>query len=451
MSAAAPLPASTPPALEALLARIAALHPRVIDLALERMQRLLAALGHPERRLPPVIHIAGTNGKGSTAAYLRGILEASGLRVHAFTSPHLVRLNESFRVSGQLVGDDALIATLQHCADVNADAPITLFEMQTAVAFVLFATHPADVVLLEVGLGGRLDSTNVIDSPAACVLTPISLDHTEFLGTTLASIAAEKAGIIKRGAQVISAAQSPEAMSAIEHAAKRARATLHSAGEQWHVALENGRLVYQDDVGLLDLTAPRLFGRHQIDNAGLAIATLRALDLFDIATPAYERGIVGACWPARMQRLSQGALLAEAPHDAEIWLDGGHNAEGGRVVAAALGDLEERVSRPLVVIAGMMPNKDATGFLANFTGLTRHIIAVPIPDRQGFDRPGAMTPQALADAARGLGLRVDLADSVPAALQALARLAYETPPRILITGSLYLAGHVLALNGTLPG
>ena len=432
-------------ALDALIARISTLHPRTIDLSLDRMHRLLAQLGHPEQRLPPVIHIAGTNGKGSTLAYLRAICEAAGLRVHAFTSPHLVRINESYRLDGKLVGDEELQATLQHCVDVNAGAAITPFEMQTAAAFILFAKHPADVVLLEVGLGGRLDSTNVIDAPAACVLTPVSIDHTEFLGPSLAGIATEKAGIIKRGAQVISAEQTPEALAVIEQAAKRARAPLHTANEHWHVSLENGRLVYQDEQGLLDLTAPRLFGRHQIGNAGLAIATLRALKLFSIDTSVYESGIVHADWPARMQRLTHGALLAVAPRDAEIWLDGGHNAEGGRVVAAALGDLEERVPRPLVVIAGMMANKDASGFLANFTGLTRHIVAVPIPDRIG-----AMPQSALADAARGLGLRVDLAESVPAALHALAQLAYEVPPRILITGSLYLAGHVLALNGTLP-
>ena len=437
--------AAEPPALRALLARISALHPTAIDLSLDRMHRLMAQVGHPERRLPPVIHVAGTNGKGSTIAYLRAICEAAGLRVHAFTSPHLVRINESFRLAGQLVDDDELLATLAHCAEVNADAPITLFEMQTAAAFMLFAKHPADVVLLEVGLGGRLDSTNVIDAPAACVLAPVSIDHVEFLGGDLAGIAGEKAGIIKRGAQVICAEQAPEAMAAIEHAAKCARAPMHTAGEHWHVALENGRLVYQDDRGLLDLPAPRLFGRHQIDNAGLAIATLRELKLFHIETAAYERGIVCAHWPARMQRLTQGTLLADAPDGAEIWLDGGHNAEGGRVVAAALGDLEERAPRPLVVIAGMMANKDATGFLANFTGLTRHVIAVEIPDRQG-----AMTREDLAQSARSLGLRVDLAGSVPAALQALAKLAYDVPPRILITGSLYLAGHVLAINGTPP-
>ncbi len=443
--------AAEPPALKALLARISALHPTAIDLSLDRMQRLMAQLGHPERHLPPVLHIAGTNGKGSTVAYLRAICEAAGLRVHAFTSPHLVRINESFRLAGTLASDDDLLAALQHCVDVNGDAPITLFEMQTAAAFVLFAQHAADVVLLEVGLGGRLDSTNVIEAPAACVLTPVSVDHVEFLGRDLAGIAAEKAGIIKRGAQVICAEQAPDAMRAIAHAARHARAPLHTAGDHWHVGLENGRLVYQDERGLLDLPAPRLFGRHQIDNAGLAIATLRALKLFNIDTAAYERGIVCAQWPARMQRLTQGALLGDAPAGAELWLDGGHNAEGGRVIAAALGDLEERAPRPLVVIAGMMANKDAAAFLANFTGLTRHVIAVQIPDREDSLRHGAMKREDLAQSARSLGLRVDLAESVPAALQALATLAYEVPPRILITGSLYLAGHVLAVNGTLPG
>jgi dihydrofolate synthase/folylpolyglutamate synthase len=434
-----------PPALDALFARVKTLHPRAIDLSLDRMHRLLDRLGHPERALPPVIHIAGTNGKGSTTAFLRAIAEAAGLRVHAFTSPHLVRLNESFRIAGALVDDDELLATLTQCEAVNAGEPITAFELQTAAAFVLFAKHPADLVLLEVGLGGRLDSTNVIDAPLACVLTPIGIDHVEFLGPTIASIAAEKAGIIKRPTAVISAAQQPDAMSAIEAAARLARAPIHTANEHWHVSLENGRLVYQDERGLLDLPAPRLFGRHQIDNAGLAIATLRALPSLAIQTSAYERGLIAAEWPARMQRLSHGALLSDAPPGAELWLDGGHNADGGRVVADALGNLEERVPRPLVVIAGMMANKDAAGFLANVTGLTRHIVAVPIPDRDG-----AMPPTALADAARTLGLRVDIADSVPAALQALARLAYETPPRILITGSLYLAGHVLAINGTPP-
>jgi dihydrofolate synthase / folylpolyglutamate synthase len=431
--------------LSDLIARLSALHPERIDLSLDRMHRLLERLGHPERKLPPVIHVAGTNGKGSTIAYLRAILEAAGLRVHVFTSPFLVRLNECFRISGVLVGDDELCATLEHCERVNAGAPITIFEIETAAAFCLFARHPADVVLLEVGLGGRLDATNVIDAPLASVIAPVGIDHIEFLGGTLPAIAGEKAAIIKRDVPAISAEQAPEAMTAIEAQARRMHAPLHAAGQQWHVNVERGRLVYQDDRGLMDLAAPKLFGRHQFDNAGLAIATLRAQSLFRIDHAAFEAGILNAEWPARMQRLASGALVDLSPPGCELWLDGGHNADGGRVVAAALGDLEERVSRPLVIIVGMMANKDASGFLANFAGLTRHIIAVPIPDRDN-----AMPPEVLVDAVRQLGMRVETAATVEAALRSLARLAYEVPPRILITGSLYLAGHVLSANGTPP-
>jgi dihydrofolate synthase/folylpolyglutamate synthase len=443
-------PAAKPPALGELVARLSALHPQRIDLGLERMHRLLERLDHPERKLPPVIHVAGTNGKGSTIAYLRAILEAAGLRVHVYTSPCLVRINECYRLGrsggGVLVDDNALRGALEHCERANAGQPITLFEIETAAAFWLFAQHPADVVLLEVGLGGRLDATNVIDAPLASVIAPVSMDHTEFLGDTLMTIAREKAAIIKRDVPAICAEQAPEAMAVIEQYAKRMHAPLATAGQEWHVNVERGRLVYQDDRGLMDLAAPRLFGRHQFDNAGLAIATLRALDAFKIEPSAFEAGIVNAEWPARMQRLASGALVDQAPPGCEIWLDGGHNAEGGRVAAAALGDLEERVSRPLVVIVGMMANKDAGAFLANFAGLTRHIIAVQIPDREN-----TMPSDRLADAARHLGMRVETAGGVEAALRSLARLAYEVSPRILITGSLYLAGHVLAANGTPPG
>jgi dihydrofolate synthase/folylpolyglutamate synthase len=443
-------PAARPqPPLGELIARLSCLHPKRIDLSLDRMNRLLERLDHPERKLPPVIHVAGTNGKGSTIAYLRAILEAAGLRVHVYTSPFLVRINECFRLGraggGTLVGDDELRRTLEHCERVNNGEPVTIFEVETAAAFCLFAQHPADIVLLEVGLGGRLDATNVIAAPLATVISPISSDHTEFLGDTLTSIASEKAAIIKRNAPVVCAEQPVEAMAVIEAQANRLRAPLHAAGQQWHVSVERGRLVYQDDRGLMDLAAPKLFGRHQFDNAGLAIATLRALDAFKVGIPAFEAGIVNAEWPARMQRLVAGALVDQGPPGSEIWLDGGHNAEGGRVAAAALGDLEERVSRPLVVIAGMMANKDAGGFLANFAGLTRHIIAVPIPGRDN-----SMPPDRLADAARALGMRVENAATVEAALHALARLTYEVPPRILITGSLYLAGLVLAANGSPP-
>jgi dihydrofolate synthase / folylpolyglutamate synthase len=444
-------PAASPrPSLDDLIARLSALHPSRIDLNLDRMHRLLGLLDHPERKLPPVIHVAGTNGKGSTIAYLRAMLEAARLRVHVYTSPYLVRINESVRLGrlggGVLVGDEELHDALALCERTNAGEVLTFFEAKTAAALWLFAKHPADVLLLEVGLGGRLDSTNVVETPLASVITPVSMDHMDFLGNSLAAIAGEKAAIIKRGVAVISAEQDPEAMAVIEVQAKRMRSPLFAAGEGWHVGVERGRLVYQDDRGLMDLAAPRLFGRHQFDNAGLAIATLRAIGTFKIPNAAYEAGIVNAEWPARMQRISSGALLNWAPSACEIWLDGGHNAEGGRVVAAALGDLEERVSRPLVIIAGMMANKDANGFLANFAGLTRHIMAVAIPDQAN-----GMPPERLADAARALGMRVEIVAGIEPALRALADLAYEVPPRILITGSLYLAGHVLALNGTPPG
>ncbi len=447
MNAPAAQPSSS---LGEVVARVSTLHPAKIDLNLDRINRLLERLDHPERKLPPVIHVAGTNGKGSTIAYLRATLEAAGLRVHAYTSPYLVRLNECVRLGraggGVLVGDDELRDALERCERANAGAPITVFEIKTAAAFCVFAQNPADALLLEVGLGGRLDATNTIEKPLASVITPVSMDHTEFLGTTLTSIAGEKAAIIKRGVPVIVAEQAPEAMAVIEAQAGRMRAPLHAAGQQWHVSIERGRLVYQDDRGLMDLAAPKLFGRHQFDNAGLAIATLRAIDAFKISPAAFEAGIIHAEWPARMQRLASGKLVDLAPAGSEVWLDGGHNADGGRVAAAALGDLEERVSRPLVIIAGMMGNKDANGFLANFAGQTRHIMVVPIPDQDN-----SMPPDRLADAVRQFGMRVEIASSVDAALRTLAGLAYDVPPRILITGSLYLAGHVLSANGTPPG
>ena len=440
------VPAAKPKAaLGEVFARLSALHPKRIDLSLDRMHRVLARLDNPEKKVPPVIHVAGTNGKGSTVAYLRAILESAGLRAHVYTSPWLVRINECFRLAGRLVGDDELQVALERVEAANAGEPLTFFEAKTAAGFCLFAQHPADLLLLEVGLGGRLDSTNVIEAPLASVITPVSMDHMEFLGDNLTSIAGEKAAIIKCNVPVISAEQPAEAVAVIERQARRMRAPLHAAGQQWHVSIERGRLVYQDDRGLMDLAAPKLFGRHQFDNAGLAIATLRAIDTIKLPQAAYE-GIVNAEWPARMQRLASGKLIELGPPGCEIWLDGGHNAEGGRVAAAALGDLEERVSRPLVVIAGMMGNKDAGAFLANFAGLTRHILAVEIPGQDN-----AMPPDRLADTARAQGMRVELAGSIEAALCGIAKLAYEVPPRILITGSLYLAGHVLDINGTPPG
>jgi dihydrofolate synthase/folylpolyglutamate synthase len=431
--------------IDSIVTRLTALHPKRIDLSLGRIEQLLAALGSPERKLPPVIHVAGTNGKGSTVAFLRAILEAAGLRVHAYTSPHLVRFNERFRLAGKLVSDEELAAVFEECERANAGAPITVFEITTAAGMLLFSRHPADVLLLEVGLGGRLDATNVIGKPLISVITPVSIDHTDFLGPTLDVIAAEKAGIIKAGVPAIVAAQRHEALAVIEKQAARLGAPLKVAGQDWTATEERGRLVYQDEAGLLDLPAPRLFGRHQFENAGLAIAALRSAGGFKISPAAYEAGMVKAEWPARLHRLSQGRLLELAPPGSELWLDGGHNPDGGRAVAAALADLEERVSRPLVLIVGMLGTKDCAGFLANFTGLARRMIAVPVP---GVEK--GMTAESVADCARSIGLPATSRDDLTEAFEAACKLDLDPPPRILITGSLYLAGEVLRENGTPP-
>jgi dihydrofolate synthase/folylpolyglutamate synthase len=435
--------------IDSIVARLLALHPKRIDLTLERMWRILDALDHPERRLPPVIHVAGTNGKGSTVAFLRAILEAAGLRVHAYTSPHLVRFNERFRLgaaakAGRLANDRELADALAECERANAGAPITVFEITTAAGLLLFARHPADILLLEVGLGGRLDATNVIERPLATVVTPVSLDHREFLGDSVGLIAAEKAGIFKPEVPAIVAAQPREALAVIERQAARVRAPIRIAGEDWTATEERGRLVYQDDAGLLDLPAPKLNGRHQFENAGLAIAALRAIDKLALAPAAFE-GIAKAEWPARMQRLASGRLAALVPPGGELWLDGGHNPDGGRVIANALADLEERVSRPLVLIVGMLANKDSAGFLRNFAGLARRVVTVPIPDQEN-----ASPAAALAEAARAIGLPAQESSDLETALAAIASFDPEERPRILITGSLYLAGAALALNGTPP-
>jgi dihydrofolate synthase/folylpolyglutamate synthase len=434
-------------AVDAILARLLALHPKRIDLALDRVERLLAALDHPQRRLPPLIHVAGTNGKGSTIAFMRAILEAAGQRVHVYTSPNLVRLNERFRIGqnggGKFVEDAALAGALAECERKNGDTPITVFEIETAAAFVLFARNPADMLLLEVGLGGRLDATNVVERPLASVITRVSVDHREFLGDTIEQIAAEKAGILKRGVPAVIASQAREALAVIERQAGRMRSPLSIAGENWTATEERGRLVYQDADGLLDLPAPKLYGRHQFENAGTAIAGLRAAGL-KLPVAAFEAGMTKVEWPARMQRLAHGRLATLLPPESELWLDGGHNADGGRAVADALADLEERVSRPLVLVVGMLSTKDAGGFLRNFSGLARRVITVPV--HQDKSVPAG----ALADIAHSIGIPAIARDTVESALSVAGKLDLEPAPRVLITGSLYLAGEVLAANGTPP-
>ena len=429
-------------AVDTILARLLALHPKRIDLSLDRMWHILDALGHPERKVPPVIHVAGTNGKGSTVAFMRAILEAAGHRAHVYTSPNLVRINERYRLAGRLVGDQVLADALAECERANAGAPITVFEIETAAAFLLFSRVPADVLLLEVGLGGRLDATNVIERPLASVITPVSMDHLEFLGDTLEKIASEKAAIMRRGVPAIVGRQHEGPLAVIRRHAEEIGAPLHALGQEWISGEEHGRLVYQDAQGLIDLPAPKLFGRHQFDNSGTAIAALRNSGL-TLPLHAFEQGILTAEWPARMQRLTSGKLPPLVPNGSELWLDGGHNADGGRAIAAALADLEERVPRPLILIVGMLSTKDSVGFLRNFSGLARRLIAVPIRQEKG------LAAEAVATAARGIGIPADSSVSIEAALAHAGKLDV-LPPRILITGSLYLAGEVLAANGTPP-
>lgn len=433
-----------------LLARFLALHPKLIDLSLGRILRLLERLGDPQKKLPPVIHVAGTNGKGSTIAFMRAILEAAGLSVHVYTSPHLVRFHERIRLGrpggGRFVDEQLLVAALERCEKVNAGEPITFFEITNAAAFLLFSEHKADVVLLEVGLGGRYDATNVIDHPACTVVTPVSLDHSEYLGDTVTKIAGEKAGIFKRGAPAVIAPQEPEPSAVLEAAAERAGAAKILIGTQdFNVHEDGGRLVYEDGDGLLDLPLPRLAGRHQHVNAGTAIAALRAAGYGGLPAAAFERGMVEAEWPARLQRLARGRLAELAPAGAELWLDGGHNPDGGRVLAQAMADLEEKNPAPLVMIAGLLSTKDAKATLGHFKGLALGLFAVTMQNQLA-----ARPAEEVAGLAREAGLKAEVAGSVEQALREIAARSWPAPPRILICGSLYLAGEVLQANGTPP-
>ena len=431
---------------DAVLDRLLKLHPKKIDLALDRILRLLAALGHPERRLPPVVHVAGTNGKGSVCAFARAMLEAGGYKVHVYSSPHLVRFHERIRLAGNLIGETELMGLLLECEQANEGQPITFFEITTAAALVAFARHPADALVLEVGLGGKYDATNVIARPRLTVITPVGLDHAEFLGTSLADIAAEKAGIIKSGVPVIVGPQDDAPRDVILRRADALGAPALVFGQDFFAHQEHGRMVYQDQSGLLDLPLPRLAGRHQIENAALAIAGLRRVGGGWGKDGAIERGLKTVEWPARLQRLSRGPLIDTAPEGAEVWLDGGHNPHGAAAVARAMADLEERAEKPLYLICGMLKTKDAVGFLSAFRGLVRHIVTVDIPGQEASLGAGA-----LYDRARSAGLDAAPAEDVEDAMMQIAaqvRIAqHDPPPRILICGSLYLAGTVLAENG----
>ena len=427
-----------------ILERLTRLHPKVIDLSLGRIERLLARLHNPHLALAPVVHIAGTNGKGSTLAFLRAGLEAAGRRVHVYTSPHLVRFNERIRVGGEIVGDESLAALLEECETANGGEPITFFEITTAAAFLAFARAPADMVLLETGLGGRLDATNLVPRPAACAISPVSLDHQHYLGDTLALIAAEKAGILKADVACAVAAQEAEALTAIERRAAEIGAPLFLQDRDWTVARKGTGLEYRDRSRTMALPLPNLPGAHQTDNAGLASAVFSILESQGLGVPssAIAQGLVRAQWPARLQSLTRGPLAALLPDGWELWLDGGHNPAAGAALAAqAEAWAQESSAKPLHLIVGMINTKDIAGFLAPLAAHARSLAALTIPNEVN-----AVPAQAICAAARAAGLEAQAAADAAAAVRTIAG-GEKGPGRILICGSLYLAGTVLADNG----
>ncbi|NNU15830.1 bifunctional folylpolyglutamate synthase/dihydrofolate synthase [Parvularcula sp. ZS-1/3] len=432
--------------VERLLTRFENTNPAEIVLGLDRIEKALGRLGDPHRNLPPTIHVAGTNGKGSTIAFMRTILAAAGRRVHVYTSPHLVRFNERVVLAGEQISDEKLASVLGRCEAAAGDLPLTYFEAATAAAFLAFAETPADVLLLETGLGGRLDATNVVPDPRACVITPIGLDHQDWLGDSLAEIAFEKAGIIKQGSNLVTGAQRPEVLDVLRNRALALGADQHLLGEDWQLVREGGGFTYEDEHGLSDLKLPRLVGQHQIDNAGLAVAALKKAGLAP-DDDFISMGIEAAEWPARFQRLGHGKLTSivtkHQGDPGELWLDGGHNPHAGRALARTLADLEERSPRPLVLIVGIQKNKDAEEFLAPFEGLASTVLTVKA------EHAAAMDAGQLAEAAQRAGLPAKPMDSVEAALthavEAFGKSG-EGQPRVLICGSLYLAGEVLQKN-----
>ena len=426
------------PATDRVLERLSKLHPKIIDLSLDRTWRLLERLGHPELKVPPVVHVAGTNGKGSVIAYLRAMLEASGYRVHAYISPHLVRFHERIRLAGTLIGEDELLALLEECEKVNGGEPITFFEITTAAAFLAFARTPADILLLETGLGGRLDSTNVIERPLASVLMPISFDHMQYLGDSLTKIAFEKAGIIKRHVPAVVGPQPPEAMAVFEAKAAELEAPLRRFGREWDVTETSDGMLFRDSAGERRFPKPALPGAHQIPNAGAALACPPLLKGFKIDDKAAARGLLEVQWPARLQRLTRGRLAASLPAGWELWLDGGHNQAAGE----ALGEfIKGWADRPLHLVFGMLSSKEPVAFLKPLAAHARDLIAVRIAG----DHASLSAEDAAAAAAKA-GIAAEIADGVEAAVARI--IAREPrPARILICGSLYLAGVVLEKNG----
>jgi dihydrofolate synthase/folylpolyglutamate synthase len=431
--------------LDALLQAAYALHPVEIDLSLERLERLLSRLGNPHRKLPPVFHVAGTNGKGSTVAFLRACLEASGRRVHVYTSPHLIRFNERIRVAGQVIEDEALAELLREILAKNGGQPITFFELTTALAFLAFAREPADACIIEVGLGGRMDATNVIETPLVTGIAQLGLDHQQWLGATILDIAREKAGIAKKGVPMVISRYPKAVTGRIAEVAGVAGAALHIRGDDWDAAVYEGALHYRDAAGRITLPLPRLGGAHQLDNAALAVAMLRAQDVLPMPDGALRAGMGWAEWPARLQKLDRGPLTAKLPAGSDLWIDGGHNPAAARAIAANFtgAALDHR---PFYIVLGMLSVKDAAGFLKPFAGSVTAVYAVPI------ERHAHHSPDDLVRIAHEAGIPGIASTDVASALAEIARNADRArPPVVLVTGSLYLAGDALAENGQTAG
>ncbi|MDF2368531.1 folylpolyglutamate synthase/dihydrofolate synthase family protein [Sneathiella sp.] len=425
-----------------ILARLMTLHPKIIDLTLDRMLPLLAKLDHPEQRLPPVIHVAGTNGKGSLLAYLRAMLEAAGYRVHVYTSPHLVRFAERIRLAGKIIEEDALSQLLLDCEAANGETPITYFEITTIAAFKAFADTPGDILLLETGLGGRYDATNVVACPALTAITPISHDHAEFLGTDLAGIAGEKAGIIKAGAPVVIGLQDPVVLEILQKTAETLGSLSYIYDREWSCHKVAGGWQYDGMNGARVFPMPALHGVHQIENAATAVACLNHLGGFDVPDAAINKGLAAVEWPARMQRLRHGPIVKAFPAHVEVWLDGGHNPAAGEQIAKSFANWNETEPKPTYLIAGMLNTKDQKAFFSKLAPVitTGHCITIP--------EEAAATPAVdLASMAQAGGLDMTEMPSLMAAVEALKPTLAEKPSRLLIAGSLYLAGQVLRENG----
>ncbi len=425
---------------DAILDRLMDLHPKVIDLTLGRVETLLARLGHPERQLPPVVHVAGTNAKGSLIAFMRAMLEAAGYKVHVYSSPHLVRFNERIRLAGSLIEDDHLASVLEECENVNAGDPITYFEITTAAAYLAFSKTPADVVLLETGLGGRLDATNVIDKPALTVITPVSMDHQQYLGETLLEIITEKAGIVKPGVPCLSAKQERKVEKKFRTLVEDAGAPLSIEGKDWHVRKSTGGMVFEStrdgEKTSREFCRPALAGSHQLRNAGLAIAALDRLEGFTVPDSSIALGLRSVDWPARLQRLKSGPLVDMLPEGWELWLDGGHNAAAAKTIAShARGWRDE----PLHMIFGMLNSKDPSDFLTSLEGRLGQFRGVTIPGEEN-----SLSAEEVSSTALTWRMEAAPAESVAAALADIIKQGQ--PARVLIAGSLYLAGTVLKDN-----